>query len=334
MNSISTLPSGEGKTSGQNGVTSAIHQARSFGQSAQSQPFQLSASPLFGQRTLEATETPQHALFDSDPQQVDETELSAIPMGAEVNADIVTAQAHRSRLDARSVHMVPQPNAIGASEANASAQSQHLPSQSSTLAGLTDMTMAKHPIAATQIEAIVNQTQTASLPQFALAATGQTHANQPSLMASPSALTQGVEWASVKIDTSAGRWGEQMMQVLHDRVSLQAQQNMQEAKIRLDPPELGKLDLLVRVEGDRLSVQINANAVATREALIQVSERLRAELQNQNFVHVEVNVGSGDAQQQGSHSQRQHDTTIFSARESSFVESSIGQSEHWLNTQA
>ncbi|MCV6021474.1 flagellar hook-length control protein FliK, partial [Escherichia coli] len=67
------------------------------------------------------------------------------------------------------------------------------------------------------------------------------------------------------MDTSAGKWGEQMMQVLHDRVTLQAQQSVQEAKIRLDPPDLGKLDLLVRVEGDRLSVQINANTAATRE---------------------------------------------------------------------
>ncbi|MGR5488524.1 flagellar hook-length control protein FliK, partial [Vibrio alfacsensis] len=95
------------------------------------------------------------------------------------------------------------------------------------------------------------------------------------------------EWAPVRVDTQAGKWGEQMLQVLNDRVTLQAQQNLQEARIRLDPPDLGKLDLMVRVEGDRLSVQINANAAATREALMQVSERLRFELQNQNFMHVD-----------------------------------------------
>ncbi|ODX27457.1 flagellar hook-length control protein FliK [Vibrio parahaemolyticus] len=149
------------------------------------------------------------------------------------------------------------------------------------------------------------------------------------------AHTQGSEWAAVKVDTSAGKWGEQMMQVLHDRVTLQAQQSVQEAKIRLDPPDLGKLDLLVRVEGDRLSVQINANTAATREALMQVSERLRTELQEQNFVHVDVNVGADQGQERHQQQMNDEDTTIFAARESSaFQSNTTNYSEHWLNTQA
>lgn len=147
---------------------------------------------------------------------------------------------------------------------------------------------------------------------------------------------QSAEWAAVRVDTSVSKWGEQMLQVLHDRVTLQAQQNLQEAKIRLDPPDLGKLDLLVRVEGDRLSVQINANTVATREALMQVSERLRTELQEQNFVHVDVNVGSHSGQQKHAHENPQEDATIFAARESNspLTQTTTHNSEHWLNTQA
>jgi flagellar hook-length control protein FliK len=162
-----------------------------------------------------------------------------------------------------------------------------------------------------------------------------THSSSSGTLKTPAS---GTEWASMQIDTKAGKWGEQMMQVLHDRVTLQAQQNMQEAKIRLDPPELGKLDLLVRVEGDRLNVQINANAAATREALVQISERLRAELQQQNFVHVDVNVGSdqGGGQQNHNESQEEANTPIFSARESSNGQHTFTamSSEHWLNTQA
>ncbi|CAE6931930.1 Flagellar hook-length control protein FliK [Vibrio sp. B1REV9] len=143
------------------------------------------------------------------------------------------------------------------------------------------------------------------------------------------------EWAPIRVDTSAAKWGEQMMQVLHDRVTLQAQQNVQEAKIRLDPPDLGKLDVLVRVEGDRLSVQINANTAATREALMQVSERLRAELQEQNFVHVDVNVGSEQGQRSQQQEQYEEDTNIFSAKEVLSLQSNTpSYSEHWLNTQA
>lgn len=193
---------------------------------------------------------------------------------------------------------------------------------------------------------IENPTQIVSNnnPQSALVASTLISNAQPaelnhvSNVPTPKLQSGGTEWASMQIDTKAGKWGEQMMQVLHDRVTLQAQQNMQEAKIRLDPPELGKLDLLVRVEGDRLNVQINANAAATREALVQISERLRAELQQQNFVHVDVNVGSdqGGGQQNHNESQEEANTPIFSARESSNGQHTFTamSSEHWLNTQA
>lgn len=160
----------------------------------------------------------------------------------------------------------------------------------------------------------------------------------PSTTHQPTAQTQGSEWAAVRVDSSSGKWGEQMIQVLQDRVTFQAQQNLQEAKIRLDPPDLGKLDLLVRVEGDRLSVQINANTAVTREALMQVSDRLRAELQEQNFVHVDVNVGSDQGQERQGYSDenQQEDPTIFSARESNAFQANTttNESEHWLNTQA
>ncbi|MGY2574035.1 flagellar hook-length control protein FliK [Vibrio sp. C8] len=142
------------------------------------------------------------------------------------------------------------------------------------------------------------------------------------------------EWATLRIDTQAGKWGEQMLQVLHDRVTLQAQQNLQEAKIRLDPPDLGKLDLVVRIEGDRLSVQINANNAATREALMQVSDRLRAELQEQNFVNVDVNVGSEQRNQQQSQTFEEQSGRIYEARETSLDQDYTPTSEHWLSAQA
>ncbi len=178
----------------------------------------------------------------------------------------------------------------------------------------------------------------AALLSGALASTGHSQALS-SAPASALTPTTGAEWASVRVDTSAGKWGEQMLQVLQDRVTLQAQQNLHEAKIRLDPPELGKLDLLVRVEGDRLSVQIHSNTAVTREALMQISERLRHELQNQNFMHVDVNIGSGERGQSGQSSAQEEDNApIFAARgrqdgDVDFASSSP-QSEHWLTTQA
>ncbi|OPH52792.1 flagellar hook-length control protein FliK [Vibrio campbellii] len=191
-------------------------------------------------------------------------------------------------------------------------------------------------VSASDLQTLLNQP--AHGQAFAANTQSQTPNVQHSNPTSPLAATQaqGAEWAAVRVDTNSGRWGEQMMQVLQDRVTLQAQQNLQEAKIRLDPPELGKLDLLVRVEGDRLSVQINANTAATREALMQVSERLRTELQEQNFVHVDVNVGSDQGQERHSHEGSQEEATVFAARETNAFQSNTttNYSEHWLNTQA
>lgn len=193
-------------------------------------------------------------------------------------------------------------------------------------------------VSASDLQTLLNQPvqgQVLAASSQAQTTTGAApHSNPTSPLAATQA--QGAEWAAVRVDTSSGRWGEQMMQVLQDRVTLQAQQNLQEAKIRLDPPELGKLDLLVRVEGDRLSVQINANTAATREALMQVSERLRTELQEQNFVHVDVNVGSDQSQERQAHDGAQEEANIFAARETNAFQThtTTNYSEHWLNTQA
>ncbi|MDK9756259.1 flagellar hook-length control protein FliK [Vibrio sp. D173a] len=191
-------------------------------------------------------------------------------------------------------------------------------------------------VSASDLQTLLNQPAHGQV--FAANTQSQTPTAQHPNPTSPLAATQaqGAEWAAVRVDTNSGRWGEQMMQVLQDRVTLQAQQNLQEAKIRLDPPELGKLDLLVRVEGDRLSVQINANTAATREALMQVSERLRTELQEQNFVHVDVNVGSDQGQERHSHEGSQEEATVFAARETNAFQThtTTNYSEHWLNTQA
>ena len=146
-----------------------------------------------------------------------------------------------------------------------------------------------------------------------------------------------VNWAPISVDPQSPQWGEKMLNILQDRVSLQATQNMQEARIRLDPPDLGKLDLIVKMDGDKLNVQINANNTAVRDALNQVSERLRHDLQQQ-FVSVDVNISQG---KQHSHSDQttQHSTKddndhrVITSSSSADVETST-TNEHWLSTLA
>lgn len=273
----------------------------------------------------------------------DETLMSAVP----ATTDLATQAQALIQGMSKTALKQGETNQLAQVSAGQASQSTNVGNQANPMLNTTVQESQNAPqtsatsalkVSASDLQTLLNQPAQgqvlAANPQAQAAIGTATHSNPTSPLAATQA--QGAEWAAVRVDTTSGKWGEQMMQVLQDRVTLQAQQNLQEAKIRLDPPELGKLDLLVRVEGDRLSVQINANTAATREALMQVSERLRSELQEQNFVHVDVNVGSDQGQERQAHDGAQEEANIFAARETNAFQThtTTNYSEHWLNTQA
>jgi len=94
------------------------------------------------------------------------------------------------------------------------------------------------------------------------------------------------------------KWGEQMLAALRDTVQVQVQQRFQHAFIRLDPQELGSLEISVSHESGRLSVQISAAQSDVVRLLQHGSERLRQELGEHNALEVDVQV-SGEKQRQG-----------------------------------
>ncbi|EKO3981499.1 flagellar hook-length control protein FliK [Vibrio fluvialis] len=331
---------GSSSASGKSDAAPDIHQARSFGDADASRAASFTLGqparslPSFSDEQPEPELTAQH--------QDEQDELTALVALLNANQPIPTqAQLVKGFAESHSVSGIKTANTVAAQTPSANSAAPSATGQSA--AGLLNPQSApsiteSQPVAAkaavtldSALNAALNQVIN---PASGAASNGQA---QTQVNASNAATTvvNAPEWASVRIDTQAGKWGEQMLQVLHDRVTLQAQQNLQEAKIRLDPPDLGKLDLVVRVEGDRLSVQINANAAATREALMQVSDRLRAELQSQNFVHVDVNVGSDQGGQRQSSSQDDAAaSTIFAARDSADEPFTSSLSEHWLSTHA
>ncbi|MBV7584177.1 flagellar hook-length control protein FliK [Pseudomonas sp. PDM33] len=103
-------------------------------------------------------------------------------------------------------------------------------------------------------------------------------------------------------------WGEQMVSALRDNVELQLGQRVQNATIRLDPPELGALEILVRHEAGQLNVQISASNGDVVRMLQNTSERLRQELVGQNFLQVNVQVSSDSPSGQQGQQNRQRFT--------------------------
>ena len=108
---------------------------------------------------------------------------------------------------------------------------------------------------------------------------------------------------TLKLQGPEQRWGEQMLHALRENVEMQVQQRMQSATIRLDPPELGSMEIFLSHVSGRLSVQIFAAQADVARLLQSTSERLRQELVGQNFMHVSVGVSS-DGQPGRQHAQQ------------------------------
>lgn len=120
----------------------------------------------------------------------------------------------------------------------------------------------------------------------------------PATATAPASLPANVALATerhLKLHAPQAQWGEQMLGSLREHVDLQINQRIQNATIRLDPPELGSLEIFLSHESGRLSVQLSAANADVARLLQQTSERLRQELVGQHFVQVDVQV-SADAQ--------------------------------------
>lgn len=116
-------------------------------------------------------------------------------------------------------------------------------------------------------------------------------------------LTDGVPDRTLKLHGTEAKWGEQMLHTLRENVNLQLQHRQQNATIRLDPPELGSMEIFLSHESGRLNVQISASQGDVARLLQQTSDRLRQELVSQHFVQVNVQVSS-DNQGGQRHSQQ------------------------------
>jgi flagellar hook-length control protein FliK len=116
-------------------------------------------------------------------------------------------------------------------------------------------------------------------------------------------LAQAADRA-LKLQAPETKWGEQMLHALRENVDLQIQQKTQSATIRLDPPELGSMEIMLSHESGRLNVHLTAANVDVARLLQQTSDRLRQELVGQHFVQVNVQVGADSGGQQGQQRQR------------------------------
>lgn len=108
------------------------------------------------------------------------------------------------------------------------------------------------------------------------------------------------QWQTLSLSEAPVTWGPKLVAALGDKVVLQLGQQVQRAQIRLDPPQLGHIELRIAVEGEKTTVQVFAANAQVREAIQQTLDVLRLNLGQQLGASTQLDVQLGDqAQQQG-----------------------------------
>lgn len=159
------------------------------------------------------------------------------------------------------------------------------------------------PVAAAPAQGTATADAGARAPRFEL----------PPVQAGPAAATAGVpgnafvlEGDSVRLPAAEpGLWQRPLAQALGDRLQVQASQGIEQARIRLEPPALGRIDILLRQEGGQLQVQLSASHHDVVRQLQAMGEGLRQELTHKQGAQVTVQVFEDRALADGRSSHRE-----------------------------
>lgn len=85
-------------------------------------------------------------------------------------------------------------------------------------------------------------------------------------------------------------WQRPLAQALGDRLQVQASQGIEHARIRLEPPSLGRIEIVLRQESGQLQVQLSASHHEVVRQLQAMGDGLRQELSHKQGTPVTVQV--------------------------------------------
>lgn len=129
-----------------------------------------------------------------------------------------------------------------------------------------------------------------------------TGAAVPGAASQPAGSTRGAD--SVTLAGPPGAWKQSLHEALGERLQLQLGRGLEQATIRLEPPQLGRIEISVRHSGGNLEVHIAASNSEVLRQLNTVSDSLRNDLAGRQYSNVAVSVGEtprAQAAAQGGH---------------------------------
>jgi flagellar hook-length control protein FliK len=113
---------------------------------------------------------------------------------------------------------------------------------------------------------------------------------------------------TVKLAGPPTAWRQSLQETLGDRLNVHVANNVQQATISIEPPQLGRIDIAIRHSAGTLEVNISASNGDVLRQLQTVSDNLRNDLSQRQYTEVAVTVTPtpknnaapfGDPQQQG-----------------------------------
>jgi flagellar hook-length control protein FliK len=113
---------------------------------------------------------------------------------------------------------------------------------------------------------------------------------------------------TVKLAGPPTAWRQSLQETLGDRLNVHVANNVQQATISIEPPQLGRIDIAIRHSAGTLEVNISASNGDVLRQLQTVSDNLRNDLSQRQYTEVAVTVTAtpknnaapfGDPQQQG-----------------------------------
>jgi hypothetical protein len=118
---------------------------------------------------------------------------------------------------------------------------------------------------------------------------------------SSNSSTDSVPMPTFKI--AAGVDTAQFGQGVADRVSLMMDSNLTNAKLQVNPPALGPIEVRIALQGGHAQVWLSSHSALTRDALESSSEKLREMLGSQGFSQVSVDISQRSFQERSPQSQ-------------------------------
>lgn len=107
-------------------------------------------------------------------------------------------------------------------------------------------------------------------------------------VAAPTGAQPGAD--TVKLAGPPTAWRQSLQEALGDRLQVQVGKNVEQAVIRLEPPQLGRIDIAIRHSNGTLEVNITASNGEVLRQLQTVSDNLRNDLAQRQYTDVAVSV--------------------------------------------